>query len=182
MDVKNYNIEGLKLLSPKVFYDNRGFFCERYRVDQFKEIGIHQNFIQDNYSRSDFGILRGLHYQWDQPQSKLVTCTRGTILDVAVDIRQASPTFGKQVMVELSGDKPQWFWIPAGFAHGFLVLSKDGADLSYKVDAPWNSRGEGAIFWKDSELSIPWPKMSPLLSEKDQKAPSFAEYKIQPRF
>jgi dTDP-4-dehydrorhamnose 3,5-epimerase len=182
VQVQEFEIKGPKLITPKIIGDERGFFCERFRVDQFKELDIDCTFLQDNYSRSAYGILRGLHYQWDQPQNKLVTCTHGRILDVAVDIRKNSPTFGKHLMVELSGDKPQWLWIPAGFAHGFLVLSETGADLSYKVDALWNAKGEGSLLWNDAELGIPWSNAQPILSEKDAQAAPFQQYKTSPRF
>lgn len=182
MDIKKFNVQGPLLISPKMIGDSRGFFCERYRMDQFKEIGIHHHFIQDNYSRSSFGILRGLHYQWNESQSKLVTCNQGTILDVAVDIRAQSLTYGQVVMAELSGDKPEWLWVPAGFAHGFLVLSKEGADVSYKVDALWNAKGESGIRWNDPDLNISWPNRNPMLSDKDKVAPLFADYKMNPRF
>jgi dTDP-4-dehydrorhamnose 3,5-epimerase len=182
MEHKKYNIEGPILVSPKILGDSRGFFCERYRVDSFKDLGIPNTFIQDNYSRSAYGILRGLHYQWEQPQSKLVTCTRGLILDVAVDIRKSSPTFGQYVMAELNGDKPEWLWVPAGFAHGFLVISKEGADVSYKVDNLWNAKGEGGIRWDDPAIGIPWPIANPSLSDKDRLAPSLGDYSKAPRF
>jgi dTDP-4-dehydrorhamnose 3,5-epimerase len=170
------------LISPIVLGDERGFFCERFRVDHFKEGGIANPFIQENFSRSAYGILRGLHYQWDLPQSKLITCTRGVIWDVLLDIRVDSPTFGHHLAIELSGDNPQWVWAPAGFAHGFLVLSKEGADLSYKVDALWNGKGEGGILWNDPDLNICWPIEHPILSEKDRKALSLKDYKKNHRF
>ena len=182
MDSKNFSIKGPLLITPKLLGDERGFFTERFRVDKIRELGIHQSFIQDNFSRSDYGILRGLHFQWDQPQSKLVTCTRGLILDVAVDIRTNSPTFGQFVAAELNGDRPQWLWVPTGFAHGFLVLSKEGADVLYKVDAPWNGKGEGALRWNDASIGINWPITNPILSEKDKVAPLLEEYKKNPKF
>jgi len=182
MDIKKFNIQGPLLVIPKLLGDSRGFFCERYRRDQFRELGIENEFIQDNYSRSAYGILRGLHYQWQKPQSKLVTCNRGVILDVAVDIRVQSPTFGQSILVELSGDKPEWLWVPAGFAHGFLVLSSEGADVSYKVDALWNAQGESGILWSDIDLNILWPNKNPLVSEKDAKAKTFMEYTKDPKF
>ena len=177
MKVEKFEIEGPLLIEPRLFKDERGFFVERFREDQLREIGIQNHFIQDNFSRSEWKVLRGLHYQYDKPQSKLVTCTRGTILDVAVDIRKSSPTFGQAVQVELSGDNPQWLWIPAGFAHGFAVLSEEGADLLYKVDAPYNPKGEGAIRWDDPDLKINWTVSNPLVSERDQGAMSFMELK-----
>lgn len=182
MKYSRFDIDGPLLLAPKMIGDSRGFFCERFRVDQFRELGITNSFIQDNFSRSAYGILRGLHYQWDKPQSKLVTCTRGVILDVAVDIRHSSPSFGKYVAAELDGDKPEWLWVPAGFAHGFLVLSKEGADVSYKVDAAWNSKGESGLRWNDPDVAIPWPIANPQLSEKDTVAQSFQDYAKQPKF
>lgn len=182
MEFKTFNIAGPILVSPKTIGDHRGFFCERFKVDEFTKIGIPNTFIQDNYSRSAYGILRGLHYQWDQPQSKLVTCTRGLILDVAVDIRKDSPTFGQFVTAELSGEKPQWLWVPAGFAHGFLVLSSEGADVSYKVDAPWNGKGESGLRWNDPEIGIHWPISTPILSDKDKTAMSLATYRENPKF
>lgn len=182
MQIKSFSISGPLLITPKKLGDSRGFFCERYREDQFKEFGIEAHFVQDNFSRSAHGILRGLHYQWDKPQSKLVTCNRGVILDVAVDIRSQSPTFGKFVSAELSGDKPEWLWVPAGFAHGFLVLSEEGADVSYKVDAYWNGQGESGINWNDRDIGIPWPNINPSLSEKDKLAQSLAQYKQNPKF
>lgn len=170
------------LIEPKVFKDPRGFFTERFREDQFKEIGIHTHFVQDNFSRSDYKILRGLHYQYDKPQSKLVTCTYGKILDVAVDIRKSSPTFGKSVQIILTGENPQWFWIPSGFAHGFCVLSKEGADVLYKVDVGYNPKGEGGIMWNDPYLKINWELNDPLVSDRDQKGMSFDDYKNNQKF
>lgn len=183
MKVEKFNIEGLMLIEPKVFNDPRGFFTERFREDQFKEIGIETHFIQDNFSRSDYKILRGLHYQYDKPQSKLVTCLRGKVLDVAVDIRKDSKTFGKSIQITLGGEKPQWLWIPKGFAHGFSVLSKEGADILYKVDVSYNPKGEGGIMWNDPDLNIKWGVTDPLISDRDQKAISFVQYKAAiPKF
>lgn len=180
--VEKFAVEGPLLITSRVFADDRGFFCERFKAPAFKEQGLPTGFVQDNYSRSKPGVLRGLHYQWDPPQGKLVTCARGRILDVAVDIRANSPTFGRHVAVELSGDRPQWFWIPAGFAHGFLVLGDEEADVMYKVDNVWNGAAEGSLLWKDEKFGIPWPNSSPLLSGKDEDAPSFEQYRKNPRF
>ena len=182
MEHQHFNIEGPILITPKILGDERGFFCESFRVDRFQGLGIANTFVQDNLSRSAYGILRGLHFQWNKPQSKLVTCTRGLILDVAVDIRKSSPTYGQYVSQELSGTKPQWLWIPAGFAHGFIVLSKEGADVNYKVDAYWNGAGESGILWNDPEIGIQWPIGNPILSEKDRVSKTFADYKRDPRF
>ena len=182
MLVKNFNIAGPLLVTCKTLGDERGFFCERYRQDFFNEIGLSSPFVQENFSRSQTNVLRGLHYQFDRPQGKLVTCMRGLILDVAVDIRQSSPTFGQSLAVELDGHRPQWFWIPPGFAHGFLVKSKDGADLLYKVTEYYNPKGEAGIHWADSAFKIDWSCENPVLSEKDRIQPSFEDYKKNPYF
>lgn len=181
MKLEKFDIEGPILIEPKLFKDPRGFFIERFREDLLGDVGIFVHFIQDNFSRSSGKIIRGLHFQYDKPQSKLVTCTHGKILDVAVDIRKESPTFGKSIQVILDGDVPQWLWIPAGFAHGFAVLTET-ADVLYKVNQPYNPKGEGALMWNDADLNIPWKISDPLISEKDQKAMSFAQYKKDPKF
>lgn len=185
MNIHRFEIPELMLIEVPRFGDARGFFTERFKKDEYKAAGIEADFIQDNYSRSAFGVLRGLHFQYSKPQGKLITCTRGRIFDVAVDIRKDSKTFGQAVTTILDGAKPSWFWIPAGFAHGFAVLSDEGADLWYKVDALYNPEGEGAILWSDAELNIQWPKEildSISLSGRDQQAASFAEYKAHPKF
>lgn len=182
MNVTEFPIQGPKLIELKAFGDARGFFVERYREDMFREIGIPTHFVQDNYSRSQTGVLRGLHYQYDKKQSKLVTATAGRILDVIVDIRKESPTFGQSLAVELDGGKPAWFWVPSGFAHGFLVLSPDGADLLYKVDAYYNPHGEGGIRWDDRDLAIEWPIRNPAVSIRDASQPSWADYVLSAKF
>lgn len=182
MKVQEFDIPGLKLIEMKTHGDARGFFVERYRADQFHEIGIKNNFIQENYSRSAQGVFRGLHYQYNKPQSKLVTCARGKILDIAVDIRAGSKTFGKYQIVELDGDKPAWFWVPAGFAHGFYVLSPEGADLMYKVDSFYNPSGEAGINWNDPDLKIEWPFKNAQVSPRDSALMSFKDYQKDPKF
>lgn len=186
MQVEKFRAKGLLLLSPRVFPDPRGFFCERYKKSVFSEAGLDVDFVQDNFSRSAPGVLRGLHYQWDKPQGKLVTCLSGQIFDVAVDIRHGSPTFGVVTSVVLSGDKPQWFWIPAGFAHGFYVMGNQHADIFYKCDAEYCPQAEGGVSWADAQLAIQWPGVhSPsqvFLSPRDEKMPGLAEYKKNPRF
>lgn len=172
MEIQKFDIEGPLLIHLKTFHDSRGFFVERYNEAKFKEHGLPTNFVQDNFSRSAYGVLRGLHFQNTPPQGKLVSCTHGEIFDVAVDVRKDSPTFGKHVSVKLQGDHPAWFWVPAGFAHGFCVTSKEGADVLYKVDNLWSAAGEGSILWSDEDLNIPWPVEKPILSEKDQKCPT----------
>jgi dTDP-4-dehydrorhamnose 3,5-epimerase len=170
LEIQKFDIEGPLLIHLKTFHDNRGFFVERYNEAKFKELGLPTKFVQDNFSRSAYGVLRGLHYQFNPPQGKLVSCTSGEIFDVAVDVRKGSPTFGKHVSVTLNGDRPASFWIPAGFAHGFCVTSKDGADVLYKVDNLWSPGGEGSILWNDADLGIQWPIATPTLSEKDISA------------
>jgi dTDP-4-dehydrorhamnose 3,5-epimerase len=181
MDIKTFPLNGLKLITLKAFADDRGFFTERFKSNSFANEGLHE-FVQDNFSRSKPGVLRGLHYQWDKPQGKLVTCLRGRILDIAVDIRVNSSTFGQHVAIELSGDNPSWFWIPPGFAHGFCVLGNEEADVMYKVNNYWNGAGESGIAWNDPELGIKWPIAQPLLSPKDAALQSWSAYKSDPKF
>jgi dTDP-4-dehydrorhamnose 3,5-epimerase len=176
LEIQTFDIQGPKLIQLKTFHDNRGFFVERYNEPRFKDAGLPTNFIQDNFSRSDYGVLRGLHCQYDPPMGKLVSCTRGEIFDVAIDIRKNSPTYGQHVAVNLQGDKPTLFWIPAGFLHGFAVTSKDGADVLYKVDNPWAAKGEVCVQWNDIDLNIPWPKINFKLSDKDQLGMKFRDY------
>ncbi len=182
MKVTEFSIQGPKLIEPKAHGDARGFFTERYREDLFREIGVGTHFVQDNYSRSQTKVLRGLHYQYDKPQAKLVTATSGRILDVIVDIRKDSHTFGQSVSVEIDGGKPAWFLVPAGFAHGFLVLSPEGADLMYKVDAYYNPKGEGGIRWNDPALKIEWPIRDPIVSPRDAELPGWGAYLEHPKF
>lgn len=166
MEVQKFNIEGLLLIKPTRFHDERGFFTERFRIDKMTELGL-PPFVQENFSRSNYAVTRGLHYQVNPGQGKLVSCTRGHIFDVAVDIRKGSPTFGQHVAVELKGDEPMWFWVPAGFAHGFQVLSQEGADLWYKVDQYRNPEGERVLRWDDRELLIDWPIRKAILNPRD---------------
>ncbi len=165
-----------------MFGDARGFFCERFRVDEFKEAGLPHEFKQDNFSRSAPGVLRGLHFQYERPQGKLVTAVRGAILDVIVDLRTQSPTFGHHLRVELTGDRPEWLWVPPGFAHGFYVLPGETADIAYKVDQFYNPQGEGGILWNDQDLRIEWPISEPNLSERDKRLPKFSDYRSNPLF
>lgn len=181
MEVTEFSLSGLKLIKLKSIKDDRGFFCERYKTNAFEEIGL-GSFIQDNFSRSAAQVARGLHYQWDKPQGKLITCLRGEVFDVAVDIRKNSPTYGQHVSVILRGDDPHWFWVPAGFAHGFCVLGNQEADLMYKVNNYWSGTGESGIIWNDPDLKISWPIENPLLSPKDAKLQSFKNYSLDPKF
>lgn len=176
MKLTKLPLEGLVLIEPRVFEDSRGFFLESFRQSLFAEAGIDCEFVQDNHSRSRKGTLRGLHYQSSPGQAKLVRCTRGKIWDVAVDIRPNSPTFGKWHGVELSEDNFQMLFVPIGFAHGFAVLS-DMAEIQYKCSSYYNGETECGIDWNDAELAIKWPVNDPILSNRDQALPSFADYR-----
>lgn len=171
------DIPDLLIIEPKVFGDSRGFFFESFNKRMFREItGIDAEFVQDNHSRSARGVLRGLHYQIKQPQGKLVRVVRGKVFDVAVDLRRASPTFGKWFGLELSEDNHRQLWIPPGFGHGFVVLS-DSADFLYKTTDYWAPEHERCIIWNDPELGIAWPLdgISPQLSAKDQQGKCFGD-------
>lgn len=157
MDYLKTEIEGVYIIEPRVFNDARGYFMEAWKQEEFNEHIGRVDFIQDNESKSSFGVLRGLHYQkGEASQAKLVRVIKGKVLDVAVDIRRSSPTFGKHVTVELSEDNKRQFFIPHGFAHGFLVLSQE-AVFTYKVDRPYAPQAEAGIRWDDPDLAIEWP-------------------------
>ena len=168
MNVIQTAIPDVLIIEPKVFGDARGFFYESFNGRAFDEaVGRHVEFVQDNHSRSSKGVLRGLHYQIQQPQGKLVRVARGAVFDVAVDVRKSSPTFGKWVGVELSEDNHRQLWVPPGFAHGFLVLSET-ADFLYKTTDYYAPEFERCIRWDDPELAITWPLSDvPQLSAKD---------------
>jgi dTDP-4-dehydrorhamnose 3,5-epimerase len=167
MQVQETNLDEVKLLAPRVFADSRGFFLESYSQRTFGELGIHETFVQDNHSRSERGVLRGLHYQLVQPQGKLVRAVRGEIFDVAVDLRRSSPTFGRWTGHLLSEDNKLMLWIPAGFGHGFLVLSPV-AEVLYKATDFYAPQGERSVLWNDPEIGIEWPDAgTPILSPKD---------------
>jgi len=170
-------IPGLLILEPKVFGDARGFFMESYNAKAFQDAtGLTPNFVQDNHSRSGKGVLRGLHYQIEQAQGKLVRVTRGSVFDVAVDLRKSSPTFGKWVGVELSEENSRQLWIPPGFAHGFLVTS-DSADFLYKTTDYYAPQFERSLAWNDPTVGVEWPLAgaAPLLSAKDIAGKPLAE-------
>lgn len=177
MVVKSFDIADVRLIELKRFGDARGFFIERYNANSFAAAGFSAGFVQDNHSRSEPGTLRGLHYQHSPAQAKLVTCLRGQIWDVAVDLRLDSPSFGRHVAIELRESEPSWLWIPAGFAHGFCVLGDEAAEVFYKVDQFYEPKGEGAISWNDPELAISWPIAKPILSERDRQAKSLQDYR-----
>jgi dTDP-4-dehydrorhamnose 3,5-epimerase len=182
LQVETFPISDLKLITLKSLPDPRGFFVERFKKSAFEEVGLPTNFVQDNFSRSAPKVLRGLHYQWNQPQGKLVTCLHGKIFDVAVDIRVDSPTFGQHVSLILDGDKPQWFWVPVGFAHGFCVIGETDADIFYKCTAEYGPKGEGGIRWSDPALKIEWPFPNPDISARDDQMGSLQDYLKAPRF
>jgi len=178
MNVKKTKIPEVLVLEPKVFGDERGFFLESYNQKCFAEFGLNRNFVQDNHSRSARNVLRGLHYQLGQPQGKLVRVVAGAIWDVAVDIRHSSPTFGQWVAEELSSENKRIFWIPEGFAHGFVVIS-DTADVLYKATDFYAPSAERSLLWNDPQLSIPWPLSGdPLLSQKDQAGQLLSEAEV----
>ncbi len=165
------DLPGILLVKPRVFGDDRGFFLELYKHSDFLQAGIVEHLVQDNYSRSSRGVLRGLHYQ-KQPraQGKLITCLKGLIYDVAVDIRRGSPGFGKWVAVELSEENRHLLYVPPGFAHGFQVVSET-AEVMYKCTDEYAPEEDRGIIWNDPELGIPWPVKDPLLSGKDTTHP-----------
>jgi dTDP-4-dehydrorhamnose 3,5-epimerase len=175
MKVTPTKIPDVVVIAPKVFGDSRGFFLESFNQKAFDEaVGEHVEFVQDNHSRSVRGVLRGLHYQIEQPQGKLVRVARGAVFDVAVDIRKSSPTFGEWVGLELSEENHKQMWVPVGFAHAFLVLS-ESADFMYKTTSYYAPSHERAIAWNDPELDIRWPDVGglPKLSAKDSAAHGF---------
>lgn len=163
------------LVIPTVHADDRGFFLETYHAARYREQGLDALFVQDNHSRSVAGTLRGLHVQVGTPQGKLVRCSQGAVLDVAVDIRNGSPSFGRHVAVELSERGYEQLWIPEGFAHGFYVLTET-AEIQYKCTDYYDPDTEITIAWDDPDLSIDWPSRTPLLSEKDQNGRRLRDY------
>ena len=176
MEVEKTPIEGVLLLKPKVFGDERGYFVETWQKERYEELGINLPFVQDNHSKSTKGILRGLHYQKKHPQGKLVMVSYGEVFDVAVDIRPNSATFGKWYGAILSQENQHQLWIPPGLAHGFLVLS-DVAHFHYKCTDFYYPDDEGSIIWNDNTINIDWPILDEIkLSNKDKVANSFDEY------
>lgn len=171
MRIEQTSLPGVLLIEPTVFNDERGFFLEGFNEQRFAEHGLPTSFRQDNHSRSTRGVLRGLHYQVRRPQGKLVTVIRGSVFDVAADVRNGSPTFGQWCGMTLNGEEPRYLWIPPGFAHGLCVLS-DVADVIYKCTELYSPNDEQGIRWDDPSLGIDWPIDSPVLSAKDQNLPT----------
>ncbi|MEW5681794.1 MAG: dTDP-4-dehydrorhamnose 3,5-epimerase [Pseudomonadota bacterium] len=174
MKIIHTPLAGCVLLEPKRFSDNRGFFQEMFRATDYSSAGITTPLAQDNWSRSVKGVLRGMHFQRNHAQGKLISVLRGEIFDVAVDIRPGSPTFGQWHGEVLSEHQPKQLWLAPGFAHGFLVLS-DVADVLYKTSRYYNANDEGSFIWNDADLAIAWPAIPKLLSDKDATAPGFKQ-------
>lgn len=172
--VTKTSIEGVLIIESEVFGDNRGYFQETYNEKDFLKHGINTRFVQDNQSKSSKGVLRGLHFQKNHPQAKLVRVIDGEVFDVAVDLRKNSPTYGKYVSVVLSGENKKMFFIPKGFAHGFVVLS-DIATFTYKCDDFYHPEDEGGLIYNDPDVNIKWPIKDVVLSEKDKNNPSLKE-------
>ncbi|NPC70548.1 dTDP-4-dehydrorhamnose 3,5-epimerase [Corallococcus sp. AB004] len=181
MKVTPLAIPDVLLIEPKVFGDDRGFFLESFHAKRYADVGVVGPFVQDNLSRSVKGTLRGLHFQEPNAQGKLVQCLAGAVWDVAVDIRKGSPTFGRWVAAELTGENKHQLWVPAGLAHGFCVVS-DSADFFYKCTALYSPESEQSVAWDDPDLAIPWPVKQPLLSAKDQRAPRLKDAPLLPVF
>ena len=178
MKVVNTPLEGCLIIEPDVFGDDRGFFLETYQSDRYKkDAGIDFNFVQDNHSRSSFGILRGLHFQKTKPQGKLVRVVTGEVFDVVVDIRKQSKTFGKWTGITINDSNKKQLWVPPGFAHGFQVLS-EYADFEYKCTDYYDPDDEGIIHWNDPSLNISWPIKDPVVSKKDSQAPFLSDIKL----
>lgn len=176
MNIIETALPGVLIIEPRVFGDQRGFFMETWNAAAFAAAGLDLTFVQDNHSRSQKGVLRGLHFQNPGPQGKLVRVTNGAVFDVAVDLRASSPTFGKWVGVELSALNKRMFWVPEGFAHGFLTL-EDDTDFLYKCTAPYAPQSEFTLAWNDPAVGIEWPVegLDPIISEKDARGLSLAQ-------
>jgi dTDP-4-dehydrorhamnose 3,5-epimerase len=178
--IESRHLRDVVVVVPEVFKDGRGFFTEVFRADQFKELGLPTEFVQDNHSRSAKGVVRGLHFQWDPPMGKLMRVTLGSAFLVAVDIRKGSPTLGKWVGIEASDENRRQVWAPAGFARGFCVLS-EVAEIQYKCTGIYNSKAESGILWNDPQIGIEWPLGDVQLSDKDRKAQTLAQWLASPQ-
>jgi dTDP-4-dehydrorhamnose 3,5-epimerase len=173
MKVKPTKIEGLIVIEPNVFYDERGYFSESYKKSNYEKAGITNQFVQDNLSKSEKGVLRGLHYQAPPyAQDKLIQVIQGSVLDVVVDIRTNSKTYGQHFAIELNAENKLQLLVPKGFAHGFLTL-EDNTIFSYKCSNEYNKESEGSVLWSDTELGIDWGIENPIVSKKDNESPSF---------
>ncbi len=175
LEIESVHMGAVAVLKSEFFQDDRGFFVEEFRADQFKELGLPHNFVQENHSGSVKNVLRGLHFQWNPPMAKLMRVLSGTAFLVAVDIRKKSPTLGQWFGIEISSDERRQLYAPAGFARGFCVLS-DFAEIQYLCTGVYNPKGESGIRWNDPEVGIDWPVKDPILSSKDEKAQSLNEW------
>ncbi|MFA5832106.1 MAG: dTDP-4-dehydrorhamnose 3,5-epimerase [Bacteroidota bacterium] len=175
ISIESKHLNGLVVIKPEVFQDDRGFFLEAFRTDQCKELGIPEVFVQDNHSRSMKNVVRGLHFQWEPPMGKLMRVTFGSAFLVAVDIRTGSPTLGQWYGREVSAENKLQIYAPAGFARGFCVLS-DFAEIQYKCTGIYSNKAESGILWNDPELGIEWPVKNPFLSGKDEKAQTLKQW------
>ena len=179
MNISETNLPSVLIIEPRVFGDARGFFMETWSAAAFAAAGLDLTFVQDNHSRSQKGVLRGMHFQNPSPQGKLVRVTRGAVFDAVVDLRRSSPTFGQWAGVELSAENKRMFWVPEGFAHGFLTL-EDDTDFLYKCTAPYAPQTEHTLAWDDPAVGIEWPDigMAPLVSEKDGRGLTLADVPV----
>jgi dTDP-4-dehydrorhamnose 3,5-epimerase len=174
MNIQATPLDGLLIIEPSCFQDERGFFLEAYQMQRYQEAGIVDTFVQDNQSRSTQGVLRGMHFQVKRPQAQIVTVMRGRIFDVGVDLRPASPTFGKWYGIALNDVGPRQIYMAPGFAHGFCVLS-DWADLHYKVSRNYDAEDEGGLYWDDPDVGIQWPLDDPIVAARDTSYPKLKE-------
>ena len=179
LGIEERHLNGIAVIVPQVYQDERGFFLEAFRKDQFLDLGLPGEFVQDNHSRSVKGVVRGLHFQWDPPMGKLMRVTVGAAFLVAVDIRKGSPTLGKWFGIEVSAANKKQVWAPAGFARGFCVLS-DVAEIQYKCTGIYNSGAESGILWNDPAIGIRWPIQDPILSGKDTNAQTLSDWLKRP--
>lgn len=179
INVEKTSIDGLLVITPDVFQDDRGFFMECYRKDEFEKHGLPTEFVQDNHSRSARNVLRGLHFQWEPPMGKLMRVTVGTAFLVAVDIRKGSPTLGKWFGLEVSAENKKQVYAPAGFARGFCVLS-EAAEIQYKCTGIYSNKAESGILWNDPAIGIEWPVKDPVLSKKDEVAQTLDQWLSKP--
>lgn len=175
LKIESRQLGEIVVLAPQVFADDRGYFMETYREDEFARLGLPTTFVQDNHSYSRKGVLRGLHFQWEPAMGKLMRVTSGTAFLVAADVRPGSPTLGKWFGLEVSAENKKQVWAPEGFARGFCALT-DGVEVQYKCTGTYNSKAESAVRWDDSDLAIEWPIRDVTVSEKDRKAQTFAEW------
>jgi dTDP-4-dehydrorhamnose 3,5-epimerase len=172
MKISKCKLDGILLIEPKLYSDDRGFFFESFEQKKYQDLGMIEEFIQDNHSRSEKNVLRGLHFTKNKPQAQIVTVMRGSVFDVVVDIRKNSSTFGQWFGAELSSEGTRQIYMPHGFAHGFCVLS-DFADLHYKVSQRYDPTDDGGLIWNDNQINIDWPIKNPIISERDASHPYF---------